>query len=85
VGTLLGNKLLVPPPRQGAIGRPRLLERMGGGAGAKVVLVLASPGLGKTTLVARWSAAASADHRTGRVSLDAADNDRRPFWATARA
>jgi LuxR family maltose regulon positive regulatory protein len=54
---LLETKLYVPSPRAGLIPRPRLSERLDGGAAAKLMLVSAPAGFGKSTLLAAWLAA----------------------------
>lgn len=81
-GALLETKLYVPRSRAGLVARPRLLERMHAGADAKVTLVTAPAGSGKTTLVTEWLAqAAAAGRATGWVSLDASENEPALFWA----
>ncbi len=51
---LLETKLRIPTRRRGALPRPRLRERLDLGAQAKLTLVSAPPGFGKTTLLAEW-------------------------------
>ncbi|MCW5858160.1 MAG: hypothetical protein KIS63_07725, partial [Caldilineales bacterium] len=53
---ILATKLYLPPPRPGAVLRPRLIERLDAGlaAGHKLTLVSAPAGFGKTTLVSEW-------------------------------
>lgn len=60
--------------------RPRLGERLSQGAGAKLTLVSAPAGFGKTTVLAEWCASAGQERSVAWVSLDA--DDRRPasFW-----
>ncbi len=55
---ILATKLYVPPPRPGAVLRPRLIERLDAGlaAGHKLTLVSAPAGFGKTTLISEWVA-----------------------------
>jgi LuxR family maltose regulon positive regulatory protein len=59
--------------RPGVVPRPGLDDRLGAEPDAALVLVVAPPGYGKTTLLARWSA------REGRpvawISITEADND----------
>ena len=55
---LLETKLYVPRRRRGLVARPRLSERLDRGADAKLTLVSAPAGFGKTTLLAEWLAAA---------------------------
>ncbi len=79
--SLLATKLYVPKLRRGLVGRPRLLERMGNGAEARLTLVSAPAGFGKTTVLATWLHEASAAGRcVAWLSLDAADNDPTSFW-----
>jgi LuxR family maltose regulon positive regulatory protein len=65
------------------IARPRLSERLDAGAAARLMLVSAPAGFGKTTLLAEWLAARP---RTGAgpsaawLSLDRGDNDPVSFW-----
>ena len=53
---ILATKLYIPPPRPGAVLRPRLIERLNEGLSAnrKLTLISASAGFGKTTLVSEW-------------------------------
>ncbi len=53
---LLETKLYLPIPRAGLIPRPRLSERLDVGAGAKLTLVSAPAGFGKSSLLAAWLA-----------------------------
>ena len=53
---LLETKLFLPPPRPGLVARPRLRERLHRGLVAKLTLVSAPAGFGKTTLLADWIA-----------------------------
>jgi LuxR family maltose regulon positive regulatory protein len=78
---LLATKLFVPKLRRGLVARPRLLERMGNGAEARLTLVSAPAGFGKTTVLASWLHEESAEGRSvAWLSLDAADNDPASFW-----
>jgi LuxR family maltose regulon positive regulatory protein len=79
---LMATKLYVPKPRPGLVARPRLVERMGHGADARLTLVSAPAGFGKTTVLAAWLHEAPADgRRVAWLSLDAADNEPALFWA----
>jgi LuxR family maltose regulon positive regulatory protein len=82
--TLLETKLFLPRPRPGLVPRPRLRERLHQGLGAKLMLVSAPAGFGKTTLLVDWMAAVSDAPETGAatawLSLDAGDNDPTTFW-----
>ena len=80
-GPLLETKLYVPRRRRGLVPRPRLSERLDRGAEAKLTLVSAPAGFGKTTLLAEWLAAAPADERSAAwLSLDQGDNHPASFW-----
>ena len=54
--SLLTTKLRVPPARPELIWRPRLMERLNAGYAAKLTLVSAAAGFGKTTLLSSWAA-----------------------------
>jgi LuxR family maltose regulon positive regulatory protein len=78
---LMATKLYVPKLRRGLVVRPRLLERMGDGAEARLTMVSAPAGFGKTTVLAAWMQEASAEGRcVAWLSLDAADNEPASFW-----
>src|SRR5512134_2735379 len=87
---VLATKLYIPPPRQKAVSRPRLLERLNAGLQHTpgILLISASAGSGKTTLVSEWvnslnpSKKNSAIDRKSKIpnqvawlSLDEGDND----------
>jgi LuxR family maltose regulon positive regulatory protein len=75
---LLETKLFAPRPRRQVVLRSRLSERLSQAFEAKLTLVSAPPGFGKTTLVAEWLAAAHVD--AAWLSLDEADNHS-SFWS----
>ena len=62
--------------------RDRLSERLGRATQAKLTLISAPPGFGKTTLLAAWLASVSDDLVPVWVSLDPADNESRTFWVS---
>ena len=68
-GALLGTKLYVPQLRRGSVGRPRLMRRMEAGAEARLTLVSAPAGFGKTTLLAAMAARGSRDGPLRGVAL----------------
>ena len=75
---LLATKLHVPQPQPGFVGRARLVAALEGGLAARLILICAPAGAGKTALLADWA-------RSGRrpvawLSLDEADNDPARFW-----
>ena len=79
---LLATKFHVPATRSTLVARPRLTERLDAGREARLTLVSAPAGFGKTTLLADWLSAASADGRAvAWLSLDQRDNDPAVFWA----
>ena len=57
-GPLVETKLFLPQPRGDAVARPRLTELLDRGRRARLTLVSAPAGFGKTTLLARWLASA---------------------------
>lgn len=75
---LLATKFFVPAARPGAIPRTRLIEQLDRGLNAKLVLISAPPGFGKTTLLAEWLTSRTAP--VAWLSLDAADNRPPTFW-----
>ena len=77
---LLETKLYIPPQRRGVVPRARLIERLNRGAEAKLTLVSAPAGFGKTTLLAEWLAAKSTDRPAAWLSLDQSDNQSTSFW-----
>jgi LuxR family maltose regulon positive regulatory protein len=78
---LLETRLYAPTPRRGRVPRPRLHERLDRGAEARLTLVSAPAGFGKSTLVAEWLAATAADRSTAWLSLDPSDNHPPMFWS----
>ena len=78
---LVETKLYLPRPRRSLVARPRLSERLSQAADARLTLISAPAGFGKTTLLAAWLAAAAGENRSvAWLSLD--EGDRRPatFW-----
>jgi LuxR family transcriptional regulator, maltose regulon positive regulatory protein len=64
--------------RHDLVARTQLLERLSGSQ-ARLTLLAAGAGWGKTTLLAQWRA--SEERRFAWLSLDQADNDPARFWA----
>ncbi len=80
-GPLIATKFYVPKLRRGLMARPALLLRMDGGAEARLTLVCAPAGFGKTTLLASWlRQGPTAGRRVAWLSLEAADNEPALFW-----
>ncbi len=81
-GSLIATKLFVPKLRAGVVERGRLNERLQRGGAAKLTLVSAPPGFGKTTAVVAWLQS----HPNGLravawLSLGETDNQPAIFWA----
>jgi hypothetical protein len=76
---LVSTKLVPPAPRPGLIARPGLLSLLQAGLDAKLCLVDAPAGSGKTILLAQWCATSGAG-RVAWVSLDEGDNDPIRLW-----
>src|ERR687894_2664774 len=80
-GSVLATKFYLPRWRPGLVPRMRLVARLDRGVAAKLTLISAPPGFGKTTLLAEWLAAAPADAwPVAWLSLDQRDNDPATFW-----
>ena len=79
---LLSTKLHAPDPRE-RIGRDALVGRLSAAPGARLALIRAPAGWGKSTLLVQWRSA-ERDRRTfAWVTLDSADSDPIRFWAYA--
>jgi len=82
----MATKMYVPPTRPGLVVRARLLDRLSSGAAARLTLVSAPPGFGKTTLLAEWvRTATAASRRVSWCSFDAAESDASSFWSYVMA
>ncbi|MGH3170126.1 MAG: hypothetical protein ACRDN0_30110, partial [Trebonia sp.] len=82
--SVLSASVLLPalePPvsRRGTVARPELLNRLADDVPAKLVLVAAPAGWGKTSLLRDWCASGDGP-RTAWLSVDQADNDLARFW-----
>ncbi len=81
-GSLIRTKLYVPRRRGALVRRERLSDRLAGCFDARLTLVSAPAGFGKTTLLATWLAsAAERECLTAWLSLDKDDNDPTTFWS----
>jgi len=79
---LIATKLHVPRLRADIVHRQRLLELLDQGAQARLTLVSAPAGFGKTTLLVDWLATRRTSGRSvAWVSLDQTDNEAAAFWA----
>jgi LuxR family maltose regulon positive regulatory protein len=77
---LVETKLFVPAARADVVARPRLSDHLSR-TGARLVLVSAPAGFGKTTLLRTWLADQQAPGGTvAWVSLDEADHNAATFW-----
>ncbi len=76
---LLETKLHPPGPRPEWVERRELLRFLSG-TSAKLILVDAPAGFGKTTLVAQWCASSGARRPSAWITLDRGDNDPVRLW-----
>jgi LuxR family maltose regulon positive regulatory protein len=74
---LLATKMHAPAPRDAAIRRERLIQSLN--RPARLVVIAAPAGFGKTTLLTEWLASRP-ESRTAWLSLDARDDDPGTFW-----
>lgn len=78
---LVATKLNLPVLRHGVVVRPRLRQLLDRGSQARLTLVSAPAGFGKTTLLADWLAnAAGPGGLVAWLSLDEGDNEPSLFW-----
>ena len=78
---LIATKLHVPQARSRAVERPRLRKRLDRAWDAKVTVLSAPAGFGKTTLLAEWlERSAHAGRAVAWLSLDQDDNEPALFW-----
>jgi len=76
---LIETKLHAPPVRGEWVQRQELIRHLAGSA-AKLVLVSAPAGFGKTTLVAQWRSSSIGGRPFAWVSLDRGDDDPGRLW-----
>jgi LuxR family maltose regulon positive regulatory protein len=80
-GPLLETKLHPPRTRQRFVHRARLLERLEQAMDARLTLVSAPPGFGKSSLVATWlETTQGSGRRAAWLSIDAGDSEPTTFW-----
>jgi LuxR family transcriptional regulator, maltose regulon positive regulatory protein len=79
-GLPAAGKFHPPDPRREWVPRQRLIEQLAAGD-ARLVLVHAPAGFGKTIAVAQWLAAKTQDRAFAWVSLDPGDDDPVSFWS----
>jgi LuxR family transcriptional regulator, maltose regulon positive regulatory protein len=78
-GVLIETKLHPPVARKEWVERPELIKYLAG-TEAKLTLVAAPPGFGKTTLVAQWRSSPVNHKPFAWISLDRGDNDSGRLW-----
>ena len=76
---LLATKLHAPDARDRLVRRV-LLDRLTGASRAKLVLVRAPAGWGKSTLMSQWRVAEAGRREFAWVTLDRRDSDPVRFW-----
>jgi LuxR family maltose regulon positive regulatory protein len=77
---LLSTKLHSPDPRE-RIRREALVRRLSDAPGARVALIRAPAGWGKSTLLSQWRSAEQGRRGFAWVTLDSTDSDPIRFWA----
>jgi LuxR family maltose regulon positive regulatory protein len=80
-GPLIATKFHVPQRRSQTVPRARLTDRLSSGARARLTLVTAPAGFGKTTVVTEWLSSLGDDQRVAWLSLDARDDEVTSFWS----
>ena len=76
------TKFFIPPPRDSLVPRARLTALLDRGLQARLTLISAPPGFGKTSLLAQWLAASDPEDRvTAWLSIDPTDDEPTAFWA----
>ena len=78
--TPIESKLHPPGARREWVQRPGLLRELASTVSAKLVLVDAPAGFGKTTLVAQWRSSELEHRRFAWLSLDVGDDDPGRLW-----
>jgi len=81
VGPIVATKLHVPELLAGRVSRPSLVAELRDGASARLILVSAPAGAGKTTVLASWRADPAEQRPFAWLSLDSRDNDPVRFWS----
>jgi LuxR family transcriptional regulator, maltose regulon positive regulatory protein len=79
---LLSTKLHAPDPRE-RIGRESLVARLSRAPGARLALIRAPAGWGKSTLLSQWRSAEQGRRGFAWVTLDSSDSDPIRFWGYA--
>ena len=79
-GVPIETKFHAPALREKWVERAGLIQSLAGATAAKLVLVEAPAGFGKTTLVAQWRAGNLENRPFAWISLDGGDNDPATLW-----
>ena len=79
-GPLVATKLYVPVLPADRVSRPSLVAELRDGSRARLILVSAPAGAGKTTVLASWRADPAEERPFAWLSLDSRDNDPVRFW-----
>ena len=80
-GVMAATKLHIPAARHGLVRRGMLVSSLTGASDAKLTLVAAPPGAGKTMLMSEWHASPDERRPFAWLSVDEADNDPVRFWS----
>ena len=80
-GPIVATKLHVPELPAGRVSRPSLVAELREGSSARLILVSAPAGTGKTTVLASWRADPAEQRPFAWLSLDDHDNDPVRFWS----
>ncbi|MGO4347578.1 LuxR C-terminal-related transcriptional regulator [Paenibacillus sp. MCAF9] len=75
---IVSTKIHIPHVRNSLVSRPRLIQMLNAGMEAKLTLVSAQAGYGKTTALSEW--VRQCDGAVAWISLDKQDNDWIQFW-----
>ncbi|MGH3419847.1 MAG: AAA family ATPase, partial [Streptosporangiaceae bacterium] len=80
-GPIVATKLHVPELPADRVSRPSLVAELRDGSRARLILVSAPAGTGKTTVLASWRADPAERRPFAWLSLDNRDNDPVRFWS----
>lgn len=75
---IVSTKIHIPHVRNSLVSRPRLIQMLNAGMEAKLTLVSAQAGYGKTTALSEW--VRQCNRAVAWISLDKQDNDWIQFW-----
>jgi LuxR family maltose regulon positive regulatory protein len=76
---LVTTKIQIPHVRQSLVARPGLISKLNEGMNAKLTLLSAPAGYGKSTAIGEWAKQCRVP--VAWVSLDKQDNEWGPFWS----